>query len=98
MEPLPPALSSLLVAYEARVRGWESLSERDRQRYAAWVAAAKNEKAAQRRAEVVIDRIRDGRGWAGPLRRFFARHYSVPMGSTGEDVWRADHRGDTPTG
>jgi hypothetical protein len=98
MDALPPALSSLLIGYEARQRGWAGLSDRDRQRYARWVAAARNEKAARRRAEVVIDRVRDGRGWAGPLRRFFAKHYTIPTGTTVEDVWRSDHPGASPTG
>ncbi len=98
VDSLPAALASLLVGYEARERGWGGLDDRDRQRYVEWVSAARNEQSARRRAKVVVDRVRDGRGWAGPVHRFFAKHFTIPKGTTTDDAWRADQRGDTPLG
>ncbi len=95
---LPPALDSLLMAVPERLRAWESLQERDRAKYAEWVSAARSAKAAERRARVVIDRVSAGHGWAGPLPRFFRQHFTLPPGTTVDEVRRADYRGETAVG
>ncbi len=96
--PLPPALTELLDGYDARQRAWEALPAQDRQRYVAWVLNARTPKQGRRRAVVVIDRVRDGRRWVGPVRRLLEQHFTVPAGTTAYDAYNADHNGSSPFG
>ena len=94
---LPDALLAVLNIPALR-QGWDSVTESDRSRYATWVAAARSDRSAHRRARVVADRLRDSRGWACQPRRTLQHLFSVPTGTTAEEAYRADHPGSSPTG
>ena len=93
ISPVPPALAELLDGYDARQKAWDTLPAQDQQRYAAWVSSARTPKQGRRRAVEVIDRMRDGRGWVGPVRRLLERHFTVPAGTSAYDAYHADHDG-----
>ncbi len=95
---LPPVLEALLQGYDARQASWDALPVPDRNQYAAWVARARTERTAHRRALTVLDRAERGQGWVGPLRRWLGKHYVVPRGTSSEDAWSADQRGDSTFG
>lgn len=95
---VPPALEALLKGYDARQASWDELPVNDRNQYADWVTRARTERTAHRRALMVLDRAERGQGWVGPLRRWLGKHYIVPRGTSPEDAWSADQRGDFPFG
>lgn len=96
-DELPDALVGFL-SIPALRQGWEGIAEPDRYRYAAWVAAPLSTRAARRRARVVVDRVRNGRGWVGQPRRRLEHLFYVPRGTSASDAYTADQRGDFPFG
>lgn len=94
---LPDALVRVLLHPALRAR-WEGLAESDRDRYATWIATANTVRAQKKRARVVEDRVRDGRGWVGQPRRLLDHLFSVPTGATAEDACNSDHRGSSEFG
>ena len=94
---VPAALETFLSIERLR-RAWDELTPSDREKYATWVAKATSEKSARRRALVVADRLRDGRGWARAPRRIFEHHFAVPKGGSAADARAADIRSDSSFG
>ena len=78
---------ALAVALHERGLGdsWAALEDRDRLRYARWVAKARGPRA-KRRAKTVGDRVADGRGWRGPVRRVLENLFGIPKGTTAADI------------
>jgi hypothetical protein len=93
---LPAALALLIQGYPQREAAWKALPVEDRSRYAFWVAQGKTEKGRRSRALTVLDRAEQGQGWVGPVRRLWSKHYGVPRGTTPNDAWPSDERGDFP--
>ena len=91
-------MATLLDGYDSRRASWQALPTQDRDRYVSWVERGKSEKARRRRALAVVDRATQGQGWAGPVRRMLSNHYGVPKGTSPQDAWAAEQRGDFPFG
>lgn len=74
-------LFDAVFAWDHMHKYWDRLSNADQKRYVAWVGDARSQRQAQRRARTVHDRVLEGKGWAGPIRRFF-ESWIVPSSPT----------------
>ena len=91
MEPreVPAALVPILSLQSMR-QAWDDLTPRDREQYASWIGNARSERSARRRATLIADRLRDGLGWASPVRRVMHQYLTIPRGATAADASGAE--------
>lgn len=76
----PHPLREAVLDWDYMHKYWTRLRAKDQERYITWVANARSQRQARRRARTVHDRVLQGQPWAGPVRRFFD-NWTIPSPS-----------------